>query len=122
MRQTQFRSVHMKAVRYQHNASVFIIRRRQPPNWLRAIRSTCFCITTWRGFGAAQFLFSELNFSAALGQKQTCAVQQLMSALPPKATLNAFMSATSIAPCQPSNLVFIKHLHGPHNSFDNEKR
>ena len=79
--------MNLKAVRYQHEAnaipfcsfegsqvpargySVFIIRRR-PSNRLRAIRSTCFCIRTWRGFRAGPFfLFSKSNFSIRFGSK-----------------------------------------------------
>ncbi|MGA7011702.1 MAG: hypothetical protein WBZ16_05095, partial [Pseudolabrys sp.] len=39
----------------------------------------------WSGAGSIEVTMS------ALGQKQTCAVQNVMSALPPKATLNAFI-------------------------------
>ena len=35
---------------------------------------------------------------SALGQKQTCAVQKGMSALPPKATLNAFIRMSAMGP------------------------
>jgi hypothetical protein len=33
---------------------------------------------------------------SAMGQKQTCAVQKGMSALPPKATLNAFIRTSAM--------------------------
>jgi hypothetical protein len=33
---------------------------------------------------------------SALGQKQTCAVQKGMSALPPKVTLNAFIRMSAM--------------------------
>jgi hypothetical protein len=42
---------------------------------------------------------------SALGQKRTCAVQKGMSALPPKATLNAFIRMSAMGQKRTSSLI-----------------
>jgi len=37
-----------------------------------------------------------IRANGAMGQKQTCAPQKVMSALPPKATLNAFSPTSAL--------------------------
>ena len=47
---------------------------------------------------------------SALGQKQTCAVRTGMSALPPKATLNAFIRMSAMGPKPVTKFEFVINL------------
>ena len=48
------------------------------------------------GFGFGLEVDFRRRPMSALGQKRTCAVQKGMSALPPKATLNAFIRMSAM--------------------------
>src|SRR5262245_30526257 len=59
-------------------------------------RSSSFGDAFWNGTeldaSAWRRVLQKISPMSALGQKRTCAVQEPMSALPPKATLNAFIA------------------------------
>jgi hypothetical protein len=65
---------------------------------------TELCVIVWRSVRKSKMV----NDMSALGQKQTCAAQNVMSALPPKATAKADIGEPSCLLC-PQERTFAVH-------------